>query len=76
MEVIATKLGVWNGSRVRPGTKFEVPDGTKSTWFVPAAKHQAKPPAKPQAPIALSQLGSQRPQTMTEVLGQKGSDLA
>lgn len=79
MEVIAIKMGIWNASRVRPGTKFEVPDGTRANWFVPAGAAKAPKPAKPkdQTPVALSQLGQRPVQTMNQVLGQqKDSDLA
>lgn len=39
MEVIATKKGYHIGPR-KPGDKFEVPEGTKASWFKPT---NAKP---------------------------------
>ena len=36
MRVIATSDGFINGSRIRAGRIFEVPDGTQGKWFVPA----------------------------------------
>lgn len=34
MKVIATKLGYFGKLR-EPGDEFEVPDGTKGSWFQP-----------------------------------------
>lgn len=34
MKVIATKLGYFGKLR-QPGDEFEVPDGTKGSWFQP-----------------------------------------
>lgn len=77
MEVIAIATAFWNNSRVRPGTRLTVPDGTKGKWFVPAEAHKAKAAKGPQAPVALSQLGQKPPQTMNQVLSKPGdSDLA
>jgi hypothetical protein len=35
MRVIATDKGFHNGARVKPGTVFSVPDGSKAKWFKP-----------------------------------------
>jgi hypothetical protein len=48
MRVIATASGFYKGARIRSGQAFEVPEGTKGKWFVPAApvekpKAEAKP---------------------------------
>ncbi len=40
MKVIATKLGYFGKLR-QPGDEFEVPDGTKGSWFEPV-KQEAK----------------------------------
>lgn len=44
MKVIATKTG-FDGKRIRnPGDEFEMPDGSKASWFVPVeAKAETKP---------------------------------
>lgn len=44
MRVVALQLGVWGAGRRRPGEEFEVPDGTRASWFVPVAGY--KPPAE------------------------------
>ncbi len=51
MKVIATKLGYFGKLR-EPGDEFEVPDGTKGSWFQPVeqkanGKAKAKPGDKP-----------------------------
>ena len=50
MKVIALKQGYFGKLR-EPGDKFDVPDGSKASWFEPvdSAKQEAKPskPAKP-----------------------------
>lgn len=49
MQVIATKQG-YHGKLRATGDKFEVPDGSKATWFVPVeAVKEAKPKAKADA---------------------------
>jgi len=36
VKVKATSIGVYGGSRVRPGQVFEVPEGFTGSWFEPA----------------------------------------
>ena len=51
MKVIATKTG-FDGKRVRnAGDEFEMPDGSKGSWFVSAEKVKVKgqKPAEPKA---------------------------
>jgi hypothetical protein len=58
MKVKALQPGFFNGSRVRAGEVFEVPAGTKGTWFVATEEYKA-PPAKAKpasAPKTLSEL--------------------
>lgn len=45
MQVIAIKTG-FDGRRIRKeGDKFEMPEGSKASWFVPAEKAEKKPKA-------------------------------
>lgn len=48
MRVRAITMGFYGGARRRPGDVFEVPDGTKGTWFKPAdvAPQPAPKPAQ------------------------------
>lgn len=51
MKVIATKTG-FDGKKVRvEGEEFEMPDGSKASWFVSVEKAKVKgqKPAKPEA---------------------------
>lgn len=61
MKVIATKVG-FDGKRVRqPGDEFDMPEGSKGSWFVPAddkakgkkaaGKTEATEPANPAADL-------------------------
>jgi hypothetical protein len=65
MKVVAIKVGFYGGARKRVGDEFDVPQGMKATWFVPAAEAPAPEPEAKQQPVALSQLGkgSDAPQT-------------
>lgn len=52
MKVIATKLGYFVKLR-EPGDEFEVPDGTKGSWFQPVEqKANGKGGKKPEAPAS------------------------
>lgn len=52
MKVIATKLGYFGKLR-EPGDEFEVPDGTKGSWFQPVEqKANGKGGKKPEAPAS------------------------
>lgn len=80
MQVRALQAGFFGGRR-RPGDVFEVPEGAKATWFAPVGDVKAPAAGKAKAkeePQALSQVGKQQPQSMTQVLaGDKkdGADL-
>lgn len=69
MQVRALQAGFFGGRR-RAGDVFEVPEGTKGKWFAPVGETKAPAAAKPakQEPKALSQLGKNQPQSMTQVL--------
>lgn len=60
MRVKATATGFHGGFRRRSGDVFEVPDGSRSKWFVPAddAKADDKPRGrgKKAAPETLSEI--------------------
>lgn len=53
MKVTAIKPGYFGKLR-QIGDEFDVPDGTKASWFAPAAAADQKPsePAKKQKPAA------------------------
>lgn len=46
MEVIALKEGFFGGSRKRVNEHFDVPKGTKGSWFTPAPVEKEKPNSK------------------------------
>lgn len=82
MKVIATKMGFFNGNRQREGSEFEVPDGTKGSWFVPvgtpvAAKTvkavAARKAATPE-PTTLSKAGAGKSQSFVEAMAKKDGD--
>lgn len=64
MKVKALQPGFFGGSRIRPGQEFEVPDGTKGTWFVAVGEFKA--PVKPKAKAA--------PQTLSELAKEPAAD--
>jgi hypothetical protein len=64
MKAKAISVGFFNGSLVQPGQAFEVPDGTKGSWFVPAEEFKAPPKVKPKP----------QPQTLSEMAKASVSD--
>ena len=67
MKVVATKRG-YDGVKVREeGEEFEMPEGSKGSWFKPLKAGDPKPAKTPQ--------GSGRPATVGE-LAREQSDLA
>lgn len=57
MKVKAIDVGFFNGSLVEAGQEFEVPEGTKGKWFVPAGEYKAPAKAKAKAqPTTLSEI--------------------
>lgn len=59
MKVTALKAGFIGGAMREPGATFEVPDGTKASWFTPTDGEQskaAKPAKVKDQPKALSEL--------------------
>ena len=74
MKIVATKPAFYNGRRVRVGDELEVPSTFKGSWFVATdaveakeAKAAKEKPAKPE-PKALSELGSDKAKSFTDVL--------
>lgn len=71
MKIVAIKPAFYNGRRVRVGDELDIPQGTKGSWFAPAAAPEAKAakekPAKPE-PKALSELGTADAKKFTDVL--------
>lgn len=65
MKVKATQVGFFGGVRRRPGDEFEVPQGTKGSWFaeVPQKGASVEPAEKKVSakakPVALSQIGKE-----------------
>lgn len=57
MKVKALDSGFFDGFRIRAGQEFDVPKGTKGTWFVPVEEFKA--PAKAPAKV--------QPQTLSEI---------
>lgn len=58
MKVKALQPGFFGGARIREGQEFEVPAGTKGTWFL-SVDEEVKAPAKAKAkdePKTLSQI--------------------
>ena len=55
MKVIATKLGYFGKLR-EPGDEFEVPDGTKGSWFEPV-----KPTAEGKKPNKAADKAGDKP---------------
>lgn len=53
MKVIATKTG-FDGKRIRvAGEAFEMPDGSKGSWFEPAkAEKKSQEPKEPKSPAS------------------------
>ena len=52
MKVIATKFGYFGKLR-QPGDEFEVPEGSKASWFQPVEqKANGKCGKKPEAPAS------------------------
>lgn len=46
MEVIATKAGYFGDARRHEGERFDVPAGTKASWFVPVDKATTSRPKR------------------------------
>lgn len=57
MRVVAVAMGFYAGQRRRVGSEFDVPEGLKASWFVPAAEAPAPEAAFQPTAIALSQVG-------------------
>lgn len=71
-KVVATSIGFYNGTRVRPGTELEVPDDFKGSWVAAVGSPAAAPakPAKPARaePRTLSELGKAPAKSATDIV--------
>lgn len=62
MKVKALQAGFFGGTRVRLGQEFEVPEGTKGSWFVAVKEFKAPAADKGKAkaqPATLSELAKE-----------------
>lgn len=71
MKVTVITKAFHDGSLRKPGAVLDVPEDFKASWAVKAGTVKAqdakpKPPAKPE-PVALSQMGKDKPKTFNEV---------
>jgi hypothetical protein len=69
-KVVATSIGFYNGTRVRPGTTLEVPDDFKGSW-VAAVGTPAAAPAKPKPraePKTLSEMAKASVKSATDIV--------
>jgi len=76
MKVTALRAGFFGNSLHEAGQEFEVPAGTKGSWFVGMEEYKAPVKAKSKAEQAtLSQAGKAENKTFLDVHGDK-ADLA
>lgn len=64
MKVKALQPGFFGGARIREGQEFEVPSGTKGSWFVAVEEYKAPAKAK----------GKAQPQTLSELAKEPATD--
>lgn len=70
-KVVATSMGFYNGTRIRPGTELEVPDDFKGSWVAAVGSPAAAPPkAKPvrAEPKTLSEMGKVPVKTANDIV--------
>lgn len=69
MKVKALQPGFFGGSRIRAGQEFEVPSGTKGSWFLPVAEVKAPEEKKggKKAPTTLSEMAKEPAQGSTDI---------
>lgn len=74
MKVLALETGFFAGARVRKGTTFDVPEGTRGKWFTPVDSEAAKAPGKAakadkqNKPAALSEHGKDQSKSFVETM--------
>lgn len=73
MKVLALETGFFAGARVRKGSTFDVPEGTRGKWFTPVDSEAAKAPkadkpAKADKPSALSEHGKDKSKSFVETM--------
>lgn len=76
MRVVAIAVGFHDGQRRRPGAEFDVAEGSKASWYVPAAEAPEAAPAEKQEPVALSQLGKGKDAAVDFVTAHRGKQVA
>ena len=68
MKVKALKPGFFGGSLREEGQEFEVPSGTKASWFVAVEDYKAPAKAKAKAePVTLSQMAKVAVESPTDM---------
>lgn len=68
MKVKALQAGFFGGARIREGQEFEVPSGTKGSWFVAVEEFKAPAPAKAKAaPKTLSEMAKAPAEAPTDM---------
>lgn len=72
-QVKATATGFYNGTRIREGAVFEVPDNFKANWVADIGAAKVQEPAKRQKKAAdtLSEIGKQTPDDFGAVVNDK-----
>lgn len=69
MKVKALQAGFFGGARIREGQEFEVPAGTKGSWFL-SVDEEVKAPAKAKAkaePKTLSEIAKAPAAAQTDI---------
>lgn len=68
MKVKALQPGFFGGSRIREGQEFDVPTGTKGSWFVAVEEFKAPAQAKAKAaPKTLSEIAKAPAAASTDI---------
>lgn len=68
MKVKALQAGFFGGARIREGQEFEVPSGTKGSWFVAVEEFKAPAAAKAKAaPKTLSEMAKAPAEAPTDM---------
>lgn len=71
MEVVAVKEGFYGGIRRRVGVRFDVPEGSKSKWFVPVAEYvPAASRREDQSPLTMHQASRRQSTGFVELMRQ------
>lgn len=68
MRVIAKAMGFYGGIRRREGQVFEVPEGTKGSWFEPVGGQPAKAKPRKEVPASPDTLSAMNASGSTAVI--------